>query len=283
MDKSAQRTSRWVSEAEFFDKEAAREAGNLWRTRDHELRRYRGPSYRKRFSKEYRFGLLGNIAGKRILDIGCGTGENSALFALLGAKVHGVDISSSSIEIARRRVELDGTSDNARFVCAPIEQVDLEPDGFDVVWCSAFLHHVIDELRFVLRRIVTCAKSEGLIVLSEPTIQSEALRWARRMLPFDTSGTPGERPLEAAELALVSQHLRDPVVRPFLLLSRVAPFFLSDEGGYEDAPRSRRVLADLIYGLDFALLSLPFARGLAGSVVLCGRPDKTAGLMKDVA
>lgn len=282
MNHREQCESRWVSEAVFFDREAAVEASRVWRTPPSELRRYRGPRYRKRFSKEYRFGLLGNLSGKKVLDVGCGTGENAALFALLGAEVWGVDISANSIEVARRRVRLDGTAPRTTFVCGPIEQVDLDPDGFDVVWCSAFLHHVIDELRPILTRMVTWAKPRGLMVVSEPAVSSEALRVARSLFPVQTSGTPGERPLEVHELALIADHLLEPVIRPYLLLGRAVPFFLDDAKGYERAPRSRRILADLLYGLDLALLSLPFARRLAGSVVMCGSPNK-AKLVKSAA
>lgn len=52
--------------------------------------------------------MLGNVAGERVLDAGCGTGYLSIKLAALGADVVGVDLSQAMIEIARRRAEAVG-------------------------------------------------------------------------------------------------------------------------------------------------------------------------------
>ena len=54
--------------------------------------------------KGYRRGLrlLGDIRGKRVLDVGCGLGAGSWLLSKEGARVTGVDISLEAIEWARR-------------------------------------------------------------------------------------------------------------------------------------------------------------------------------------
>jgi SAM-dependent methyltransferase len=43
--------------------------------------------------------------GQRLLDLGCGTGEDALYFAQQGISVHGVDVSPAMIEIAGRRTE----------------------------------------------------------------------------------------------------------------------------------------------------------------------------------
>lgn len=48
-------------------------------------------------------GLFGR--GQRLLDLGCGTGEDALYFARQGISVHGVDVSPAMIEIADRRTE----------------------------------------------------------------------------------------------------------------------------------------------------------------------------------
>src|SRR5262249_19154372 len=45
---------------------------------------------------------LRDLRGKTILDIGCGNGQYSVLFALLGAKVYGIDITPVGIEVANK-------------------------------------------------------------------------------------------------------------------------------------------------------------------------------------
>lgn len=43
------------------------------------------------------------IKGKKVLDIGCGIGTHSKIFAMKGAKVYGIDISEEMIKIAKSR------------------------------------------------------------------------------------------------------------------------------------------------------------------------------------
>src|SRR5713226_4673144 len=47
--------------------------------------------------------LIGEIAGARVLDLGCGSGVYSAWFAELGARVVGLDLSQTMISLAQER------------------------------------------------------------------------------------------------------------------------------------------------------------------------------------
>lgn len=49
--------------------------------------------------------LLGPVEGKRILDLGCGSGTNAVVLAEAGAKVIGVDPSIDAVNLARERAE----------------------------------------------------------------------------------------------------------------------------------------------------------------------------------
>ncbi|HUK38601.1 MAG TPA: methyltransferase domain-containing protein, partial [Methanomicrobiales archaeon] len=53
--------------------------------------------------------------GKKVLEIGCGIGTDTINFARHGALVTAVDISSNSIDIARRRAEIFGLQDRIQF------------------------------------------------------------------------------------------------------------------------------------------------------------------------
>jgi 2-polyprenyl-3-methyl-5-hydroxy-6-metoxy-1,4-benzoquinol methylase len=51
---------------------------------------------------EDRLGLLGDISGKKVVDLGCGGGQNSVALKKMGAEVMGVDISSEQTGLAEK-------------------------------------------------------------------------------------------------------------------------------------------------------------------------------------
>src|SRR3954454_19874570 len=53
-----------------------------------------------------RLELLGGLRGRRVLDVGCGTGLWSVLLAQRGAEVWAIDISPRSVAVTRRRAEI---------------------------------------------------------------------------------------------------------------------------------------------------------------------------------
>ena len=64
-----------------------------------------------------RFGLAGDLKGKKVLEVGCGEGVASVQLAYCGAVVTGIDISEQSIRVARRRAALQGVA--AAFEVSP--------------------------------------------------------------------------------------------------------------------------------------------------------------------
>jgi len=177
------RAERWRSEADFFDREADPAIRTLRQTDERTLRRYRDLR-RRRFSKEYRLRLLGDLRGKRVLDLGCGDGTNAVILAKQGAIVTGLDISPGAIAVAKERARLDGVSSTTTFVCAPLETVDFVAGSFDVIWCDAILHHLLHDLDTVLDKLRTWLRRGGRVICSEPVNRSPLLRRTRLMLPI---------------------------------------------------------------------------------------------------
>jgi 2-polyprenyl-3-methyl-5-hydroxy-6-metoxy-1,4-benzoquinol methylase len=260
-------SSRYAREAAYFDREAERASRTLAAIDPIIVDRYRR-NERPRFNKEFRLSLLRPLAGKHVLEIGCGDGEAAVLLASLGARVTGVDVSARSIDLAESRAELSGVRDRTCFVCAPLMRAELPRRSFDAVWGDGILHHVIDEIDGVMERVVTWAKHGATCVFTEPVSFSKALRALRAWVPLPAEGTPDERPLEAAEVAAMTRRLDAPQARPYLLFARLAKLVLVDES-MERSPRWRRALADALFSLDEAVL--PGAPGLAGQIVVWGR------------
>ena len=109
--------------------------------------------------------LLGDIAGKQVLDAACGPGLYAAELSSRGAQVTGFDISPRMVELSRQRVP----EGNFR-VHDLADALDWLPSGsFDLVLCPLALEHVDDRLTALaeLRRVL---RPEALVVsLQHPT------------------------------------------------------------------------------------------------------------------
>jgi 2-polyprenyl-3-methyl-5-hydroxy-6-metoxy-1,4-benzoquinol methylase len=145
--------ARWKEEAASFDRDANERAHEVLPIDPQTLRRYTAHRLRRRSSAECRFRVARSLQGKRVLDVGCGDGNSSVLLAKLGAHVTGIDVSCKSIELAKKRAEVNGGSNIVQFICSPVEETEIPPHSFDVIWGDAILHHLIENLEFVLRQL----------------------------------------------------------------------------------------------------------------------------------
>ncbi|TGZ15388.1 methyltransferase [Streptomyces sp. S816] len=97
--------------------------------------------------------LAGDVAGRRILDAGCGAGPLSAALRDRGALMSGFDASAGMVELARRRLG-DDADLRVADLGSPLPYAD---DTFDDVMASLVLHYLKDwapalsELRRVLK------------------------------------------------------------------------------------------------------------------------------------
>ena len=87
------------------------------------------------------FSLLPDLKDKRILDLGCGTGERCIDYIKRGAsKVTGVDISEKMLEVAKSR----NSDPSIEYLKMPMEDIGAIDGTFDLVISSLALHYVED-------------------------------------------------------------------------------------------------------------------------------------------
>lgn len=85
--------------------------------------------------------LAGPLAGKRVLDVGCGGGILAESMAVEKAVVTGIDLAEKSLQVARLHGLESGVAATYRAVSA--EQLAAEePGGYDIVTCMEMLEHV---------------------------------------------------------------------------------------------------------------------------------------------
>lgn len=83
------------------------------------------------------------IAGRNVLDAGCGGGILSEALAAAGARVTGIDLSSDVLAVARRHARDAGLDIDYQQISSK-EMAAFMPAAFDVVACMEFLEHVPD-------------------------------------------------------------------------------------------------------------------------------------------
>jgi len=82
---------------------------------------------------------------KSILEIGCGTGKNTALLAQIGDRVRALDFSEGMLKRAKEKLK----TDNGIFLVADItKQWPCADESTDLVTCNLVLEHV-DDISFV--------------------------------------------------------------------------------------------------------------------------------------
>jgi 2-polyprenyl-6-hydroxyphenyl methylase / 3-demethylubiquinone-9 3-methyltransferase len=81
------------------------------------------------------------LAGKRVLDVGCGGGLLAEALAAAGATVTGIDLAPGMIEVARLHAAESGLSIDYR-VAGAETLLGSGSGGFDVVTCMEMLEHV---------------------------------------------------------------------------------------------------------------------------------------------
>ena len=110
--------------------------------------------------------LLGNLEGKRVLELGCGGAQCSIAFAKQGATAIGVDFSGEQLAFARRLVDREGVKVELREGDLA-DLAFLRADTIDVVF-SAYAFGFVDDLGRVFRQVHRVLKEDGPLVFSLP-------------------------------------------------------------------------------------------------------------------
>ena len=109
---------------------------------------------------------MGDLEGKRILEIGSGMGESSFLFSSLGAQVVSVDLSMESLKRMRSRTLPNLSGREPRLLMMDAERLGFRPGSFDIVFIQKTLMHM-DGVR-VVGQARTLLRGGGKVLLIEP-------------------------------------------------------------------------------------------------------------------
>jgi malonyl-CoA O-methyltransferase len=106
---------------------------------------------------------LGGLAVQSILELGCGTGKNTAFLAGIGRSVRALDFSEGMIAQARGKLPLE----NVSFAVADLTtRWPVETGSVDLVVCNLVLEHIRD-LNFIFSETARVLAAGGRFFLSE--------------------------------------------------------------------------------------------------------------------
>ncbi len=151
----------------------------------------------------------GDLRGKRVLDLGCGSGDLTIALARAGALTTAVDLSSGMVEVARRRLAHFVPGVEAEFVAAPAESLPIPDRSIDVIVGRFILHHLDVE-----RAAAECSRilaPGGSTIFVENSGRNPLLMLARNHLAgrfgIPRYGTADERPLSADDIEALREQL----------------------------------------------------------------------------
>ena len=145
-----------------------------------------------------------SLAGRRVLDVGCGGGLLSESLARAGAQVTGIDLAPGMVEVARLHAAEGGLAIDYRVASAE-ELAQAGPGQFDVVTCMEMLEHVPDPAAMTATLVRLLAPGGALFVstlnrnLKSFLLAIVGAEYILRLIPRGTHEY--ERLIRPAELA----------------------------------------------------------------------------------
>lgn len=219
---------------------------------------------------------MGDLKGKKVLDIGAGLGESSVYFALKGAKVTTTDISPLMVEkvldlAAKHSVEMEG-------IVSTAESLNVPENHFDFVYIANTIHHVPDRAQ-LFSQIRRSLRPGGVFFSYDPLAYNPAINIYRRMATGVR--TPDESPLTLADLRLARRYFVNVGHREFWIatLALFAKYYLLDRVHPNTDRYWKRILKETpkslhwwrpLLSLDAVVSRLPGVRYLAWNMVMWG-------------
>jgi SAM-dependent methyltransferase len=222
-------------------------------------------------------GKMGDLKGKRILDIGAGLGESSVYFAMQGADVTYNDLSPEMAHFAERLAAIHGV--RLSTLILPAESAGDMGENFDFVYIANTLHHVRDR-DAVFAGIRRALRPGGWFFSWDPLAYNPIINIYRKIAT--EVRTLDERPLTADDLVIARRHFTSVDHREFWIasLSLFLKYYFVDRVHPNSQRYWKRILRETPGGLwwwwpmraaDEILTRLPAVKWLAWNAVIWGQ------------
>jgi SAM-dependent methyltransferase len=171
--------------------------------------------------------FLGDVRGRRLLEYGCGIGEEAVYFAKLGAQVVAIDISRAAVELTKKRALYNGVGDQVQVMLMDCTRTAFRDNSFELIHGLGILHHV--GLERGLGEVKRLLRPGGRAVFLEHMgnsdfVEEKLKRWLGIRQKYYSEV---EAPLKWESCLAYSREFKRFEMRPYYLLGRlrrVMPF-----------------------------------------------------------
>jgi len=157
---------------------------------------------------------LGDIRGKNICELGCGTGILTKALLENGAGIEAVDVSEGEIKVARKR-NSEFIPHKVNFQIMDVCKLDFPDSSFDFVTGVSILHHV--DINTIGNEIYRILKPGGKAVFTEPLAHNPISNLWRKLTP--SIRTKNERPLKYSEINKIGKKFKSVKCSEFACLT----------------------------------------------------------------
>jgi SAM-dependent methyltransferase len=213
--------------------------------------------------------LIGDIAGKKILFVGCGIETSPVLLALRGGEVWVLDLAEEAIKRQKDLALANGTEARTHFLVGSCEQLPVPRGMFDLVVGIGILHHLQAYLERTCLELTCVLKKGGFAVFEEPIALSKVMKGLRDRLPISRlpNASPICRPLDEKAMACLARYFSQQAYY-FAFLARFDRFLYAGQPS-EFAPWWKNSISMSLHLIDSFLLGIPgLKRQLASQIVV---------------
>jgi len=112
--------------------------------------------------------FMGLLSGKKILDLGCGSGDHSDFFSKQGLDVISIDISEEMVKLGKEK--------GLNVFVMDIEDLKFENNTFDGIWAvTSLLHLPKTKISRVIDKLYSILKSKGILYICVKEGEGERL------------------------------------------------------------------------------------------------------------
>ena len=195
---------------------------------------------------------MGDLRGKKVLELGCGPGGTAVIFAQRGAQVLAVDISQDEVEKTIQMAKDHNVSDRVKVTVMDAENLACHSETFDFVFSKSVL--VLTDHEVVAAESARVLKPGGKAIFLENLKHHPLIYLYRRLfVPY----APGVRYISQGDIERIGSHFSVIDHREFHLLSIGSLFW----DKFIKSGKVYRWTLNVLTSIDEKLLSLaPFLR-----------------------